>query len=176
MNNLQDLAEIREKMRKEVALRTGEDAASKYDKQVLVCGGTGCTSSGSMKVIEKLESELSANGLTDKIQVVKTGCFGLCALGPIMIVYPEGTFYSKVNVDEIPRIVKEHFMEGNPVQEFLHQETEVARKELIRRDCIRLIPLAPGTTIKTNTNGCFICPIGKSGAIKPERSNGSTCS
>ena len=126
MNNLQDLAEIREKMRKEVALRTGEDAASKYDKQVLVCGGTGCTSSGSMKVIEKLESELSANGLTDKIQVVKTGCFGLCALGPIMIVYPEGTFYSKVNVDEIPRIVKEHFMEGNPVKEFLYQETVTA--------------------------------------------------
>lgn len=126
MNNLQDLAEIREKMRKEVALRTGEDAASKYDKQVLVCGGTGCTSSGSMKVIEKLEAELSANGLTDKIQVVKTGCFGLCALGPIMIVYPEGTFYSKVNVDEIPRIVKEHFMEGNPVKEFLYQETVTA--------------------------------------------------
>ncbi len=123
MKTLQDLAEIREKMRKEVALRTGEDAASKYDKQVLVCGGTGCTSSGSMKVIAKLEEELAANGLTDKIQVVKTGCFGLCALGPIMIVYPEGTFYSKVNVDEIPRIVKEHFMEGNPVKEFLYQET-----------------------------------------------------
>ncbi|MCQ2435127.1 MAG: NADH-quinone oxidoreductase subunit NuoF [Oscillospiraceae bacterium] len=110
-------------MRKEVALRTGEDAASKYDKQVLVCGGTGCTSSNSMKVIEKLEAELSANGLTDKIQVVKTGCFGLCALGPIMIVYPEGTFYSKVNVDEIPRIVKEHFIDGNPVKEFLYEET-----------------------------------------------------
>ena len=123
MKTLQDLAEIRERMRKEVALRTGDDAASKYDKQVLVCGGTGCTSSGSMKVIEKLESELAANGLTDKIQVVKTGCFGLCALGPIMIVYPEGTFYSKVNVDEITRIVKEHFMEGNPVKEFLYQET-----------------------------------------------------
>ena len=123
MKTLQDLAEIREKMRKEVALRTGEDAASKYDKQVLVCGGTGCTSSNSMKVIEKLEAELSANGLTDKIQVVKTGCFGLCALGPIMIVYPEGTFYSKVNVDEIPRIVKEHFIDGNPVKEFLYQET-----------------------------------------------------
>ena len=123
MKTLQDLAEIREKMRKEVALRTGEDAASKYDKQVLVCGGTGCTSSNSMKVIEKLEAELSANGLTDKIQVVKTGCFGLCALGPIMIVYPEGTFYSKVNVDEIPRIVKEHFIDGNPVKEFLYEET-----------------------------------------------------
>ena len=123
MKTLQDLAAIKEKMYKEVALRTGEDAASKYDKQVLVCGGTGCTSSNSTKVIETLEAELSANGLTDKIQVVKTGCFGLCALGPIMIVYPEGTFYSKVNVDEIPRIVKEHFIDGNPVKEFLYQET-----------------------------------------------------
>lgn len=123
MKTLQDLAEIRERMRKEVALRTDEEAASKYDKQVLVCGGTGCTSSGSLKVVAKLEEELAAQGLTDKIQVVKTGCFGLCALGPIMIVYPEGTFYSKVNVDEIPRIVKEHFAEGKPVKEFLYDET-----------------------------------------------------
>ncbi len=123
MKTLQDLAEIREKMRKEVALRTGDEAASKYDKQILVCGGTGCTSSGSMKVIEKLESELAANNLTDKIQIVKTGCFGLCALGPIMIVYPEGTFYSKVEVNEIPRIVKEHLIGGNPVKEFLYEET-----------------------------------------------------
>ncbi|MGN0580217.1 MAG: NADH-quinone oxidoreductase subunit NuoF [Ruminococcus sp.] len=110
-------------MQGEVALRTHDAASSKYEKHVLVCGGTGCTSSGSAKIIEKLTEEFAAKGLTDKIQIVKTGCFGLCALGPIMIVYPEGTFYSRVNVDEIPRIVDEHLIGGNPVKEFLYSET-----------------------------------------------------
>lgn len=123
MKTLDELKVIREAMQGEVALRTHGDAASKYEKHVLVCGGTGCTSSGSAKIIETLESELAAKGLTDKIQVVKTGCFGLCALGPIMIVYPEGTFYSRVNVDELPRIVDEHLIGGNPVKEFLYDET-----------------------------------------------------
>ncbi|MBO6116017.1 MAG: NADH-quinone oxidoreductase subunit NuoF [Ruminococcus sp.] len=110
-------------MKGEVALRTHGNASSKYERHVLVCGGTGCTSSGSPKIIEKLEEEFKANGLTDKVQIVKTGCFGLCERGPIMIVYPEGSFYSRVNIDEIPRIVKEHLVEGNPVKEFLYEET-----------------------------------------------------
>ena len=123
MKTLQDLVAIREQMAKEVALRIEEEADSKYEKHVLICGGTGCTSSGSAKVIEKLEEELETYGLTEKVQVVKTGCFGLCALGPIMIVYPEATFYSKVDVNEIHRIVKEHLRDGNPVKEFLYDET-----------------------------------------------------
>ena len=123
MKTLEELKAVREKMESEVALRTHDSASSKYEKHVLVCGGTGCTSSGSAKIIEALKDELNKNGLTDKIQVVKTGCFGLCALGPIMIVYPEGTFYSRVKVEEIPRIVDEHFIGGNPVKEFLYAET-----------------------------------------------------
>ncbi len=123
MKTLQDLVAIREQMAREVALRIEEEADSKYEKHVLICGGTGCTSSGSAKVIEKLEEELETYGLTEKVQVVKTGCFGLCALGPIMIVYPEATFYSKVDVNEIHRIVKEHLRDGNPVKEFLYDET-----------------------------------------------------
>ncbi len=124
MKTLEELKAVRDKMAGEVALRTGDsNASSKYEKHVLVCGGTGCTSSSSPKIIAKLEEEFKAKGLTDKIQIVKTGCFGLCALGPIMIVYPEGTFYSRVNVDEIPRIVDEHLIGGKPVKEFLYQET-----------------------------------------------------
>ncbi|MGN0574885.1 MAG: NADH-quinone oxidoreductase subunit NuoF [Ruminococcus sp.] len=110
-------------MYNEIAVRTRGANNSKYEKHVLVCGGTGCTSSGSAQVISVLEDELKKNGIEDKVQVVRTGCFGLCALGPIMIVYPEGTFYSMVNTDEIPRIVKEHLVEGNPVKEFLYEET-----------------------------------------------------
>ena len=73
-----------------------------YRSHVLVCGGTGCTSSGSAKVIDALKAELEKNGLTEEVQVIKTGCFGLCAVGPIMIVYPEGSFYSRVQAENIP--------------------------------------------------------------------------
>jgi len=125
MKTLEELKVVRESMEGEVALRTHGNASSKYERHVLVCGGTGCTSSGSPKIIAKLKEELAANGLSDKVQIVKTGCFGLCERGPIMIVYPEDSFYSRVNVDEIPRIVKEHLVDGNPVKEFLYEETVV---------------------------------------------------
>ncbi len=95
-------------------------------RQVLVCGGTGCTSSNSMKVIAKLEEELKKHGLDKEIRVVKTGCFGLCALGPIMIVYPEGSFYSMVEEDMIPEIVEEHLVKGNVVEKYLYNETVTA--------------------------------------------------
>ena len=123
MKTLEELKAVREKMESEVALRTHGNASSKYERHVLVCGGTGCTSSGSAQIIDTLTSELAKQGFTDKVQVVKTGCFGLCALGPIMIVYPEGTFYSMVKIEEIPRIVEEHLLGGNPVKEFLYKET-----------------------------------------------------
>ena len=89
----------------------------------LICGGTGCTSSGSMSVKEALEREIAAKGLEEEVKIVQTGCFGLCALGPIMIVYPEGTFYSMVTADDIPEIVEEHFLKGRPVQRLVYNET-----------------------------------------------------
>ncbi len=88
----------------------------------LICGGTGCTSSGSMPVKEALEKELKARGLEEEVKIVQTGCFGLCALGPIMIVYPEGTFYSMVTADDIPEIVEEHFLKGRPVKRLVYDE------------------------------------------------------
>ena len=92
-------------------------------RDVLVCGGTGCTSSGSMKIIDVLKEEIKKNGLEDKVNVIKTGCFGLCALGPIMIVYPEGTFYSKTEPEHIPEIVEQHLKNGQPVKKYLYAET-----------------------------------------------------
>ena len=124
MKTLDELKSIKDEMWKQIAIRTQHDAnPGKYKKHVLICGGTGCTSSGSVALIESLESELANNNLTETVQVVKTGCFGLCALGPIMIVYPEGAFYSMVKEDEIPRIVTEHLLGGVPVKELLYQET-----------------------------------------------------
>ena len=72
-----------------------------YRAHVLVCGGTGCTSSGSQKILEKLNRELDKQGLTKEVAVVQTGCHGLCALGPIMVVYPEAVFYSMVKEEDI---------------------------------------------------------------------------
>ena len=94
-----------------------------YRSHVLVCGGTGCTSSNSQAIIAALEKEIAANDLTKEVQVVQTGCFGLCALGPIMIVYPEGCFYSRVQVDDIPEIVSEHLLKGRIVTRLLYDET-----------------------------------------------------
>ena len=94
-----------------------------YRSHVLVCGGTGCTSSNSLAIIEALEAEIAKKGLQDEVKVVRTGCFGLCALGPIMIVYPEGSFYSQVQVSDVPEIVEEHLLKGRLVKRLLYDET-----------------------------------------------------
>ena len=94
-----------------------------YRTHVLVCGGTGCTSSNSQQIIEALNTEIAAAGLADEVKVVKTGCFGLCALGPIMIVYPEGAFYSEVKPSDVKEIVQEHLLKGRIVKHLLYKET-----------------------------------------------------
>ena len=94
-----------------------------YRSHVLVCGGTGCTSSNSAAIIEALEAQIADKGLSEEIKVIRTGCFGLCALGPIMIVYPEGSFYSQVKVTDIPEIVEEHLLKGRIVTRLLYDET-----------------------------------------------------
>ncbi|MDY3003049.1 MAG: NAD(P)H-dependent oxidoreductase subunit E, partial [Christensenella hongkongensis] len=96
-----------------------------YRAHVLVCGGTGCTSSGSGEIISKFESELAEKGLDKEVKVVRTGCFGLCEAGPIVIVYPEGAFYSRVKVDDVAEIVEEHLLKGRIVERLLHKEDNV---------------------------------------------------
>ena len=94
-----------------------------YRSHVLVCGGTGCTSSNSAAIIEEFEKQIAEKGLADEIKVIKTGCFGLCALGPIVVVYPEGAFYSEVKVENIAEIVEEHLLKGRIVKHLLYDET-----------------------------------------------------
>ena len=127
---IQELNQIREansdiiKVRRIIASEA-EKLAEKtgYRKQVLVCGGTGCQSSGSRKVLAALEDELKIQGIENEILVVRTGCFGLCSLGPIMIVYPEGTFYAQATPEGVRRVVKEHLKEGNICKDLLYKET-----------------------------------------------------
>ena len=99
---------------------------------VLVCGGTGCTSSGSQAILAKLEEELKLKGLEEEVKVVQTGCFGLCALGPIMIVYPDGTFYSRVEADDIPEIVSEHIVKGRVVERLVYNKQQRKRRKPVR--------------------------------------------
>ncbi len=94
-----------------------------YRSHVLVCGGTGCTSSGSQQIIEAFEKEIKANDLENEVAVVRTGCHGLCALGPIVLVYPEGSFYSMVKAEDVPEIVSEHLLKGRVVTRLLYDET-----------------------------------------------------
>ena len=99
-----------------------------FRSHVLICGGTGCTSSGSQALFTKLEGELQAKGLENEIKIVQTGCFGLCALGPIMIVYPEGTFYSRVTPEDIPEIVEEHLLKGRIVDRLVYNDAAEDKK------------------------------------------------
>ena len=91
-----------------------------YRSHVLVCGGTGCSSSGSAKLIERFEEQLKEKGLDKEVKVVRTGCFGLCEAGPVVIVYPEGTFYSRVKVEDVDEIVAEHLLKGRKVQRLVY--------------------------------------------------------
>ena len=94
-----------------------------YRAHVLMCGGTGCTSSGSQKIHDEFEVQLKNNGLENEIKLVQTGCFGLCALGPIVIIYPEGTFYSLVKPEDVKEIVEEHLLKGRIVKRLVYDET-----------------------------------------------------
>ena len=127
---IQEIEKIRAKKKalidvRRVVREQGEKLAKQtgYRKQVLVCGGTGCTSSHSMKVIEQLEKSLKDLGIND-VLIVKTGCFGLCSLGPIMIVYPEGAFYAQMTPEHAHTVAEKHLVKGGKiVKELLYQGT-----------------------------------------------------
>ena len=91
---------------------------------VLICGGTGCTSSGSKTIQDTFARELESQGLSDEVKIVQTGCFGLCALGPVVIIYPEGTFYSRVTPDDVKEIVSEHLLKGRVVERLVHKDAD----------------------------------------------------
>lgn len=97
-------------------------AAGKH--HVLVCGGTGCTSNKSMDIIHALNDEIAERKLENKVRVVMTGCFGLCAKGPIMVIYPEGTFYHSISAADVKEIVETHIVGGEPVERLLHKEED----------------------------------------------------
>ncbi len=91
---------------------------------VLLCCGSGCVSSGAHKIKEKMLEEISRFGISEEINIIETGCMGPCDVGPVMLVYPEGVFYQKLSVADIPKLVEEHFMKGRPVKRLMLQDSE----------------------------------------------------
>ena len=94
-----------------------------FRSHVLICGGTGCTSSGSAQLLKRFEELVEQNGLQKEVKLVHTGCFGLCEAGPVVIVYPEGAFYSRITVADVDEIVSEHLIKGRIVQRLLHKDS-----------------------------------------------------
>ena len=90
---------------------------------VLICGGTGCTSSGSKAIQQAFADHLAECGLENEVKIVQTGCFGLCALGPVVIVHPDGTFYSRVTAEDVAEIVEEHLLKGRIVERLVYNDT-----------------------------------------------------
>jgi NADP-reducing hydrogenase subunit HndC len=94
-----------------------------YRSHVMICRGTGCTSSNSEQIVKNFEDLIKKNGLETEVVVERTGCFGLCALGPIVIIYPEASFYSMVKPEDVEEIVNEHLIKGRIVKRLLYAET-----------------------------------------------------
>jgi (2Fe-2S) ferredoxin len=126
---ISDLAPLRDKHHQDIALRLDHRPAEGAGKHLLICGGTGCHAAGSKDVRDTLRAELDKQGLGDDVKVIETGCNGFCALGPVMVVYPEGTFYVNLQSEDIPELIQEHIKGGQPVERLLFKDP--ASKERI---------------------------------------------
>lgn len=132
IKSIADINKIRESKQADLMIRVNPDASPTKEggkMHIMVCGGTGCTSSNSMKIIEGLESLIKINQLEDDIKVVKTGCFGLCAEGPIMMFYPEHIMYTLVQPEDVNEIFESHIMNGTPVRRLLAGDKEAEKIE-----------------------------------------------
>ena len=122
MKPLEEIKKIREEKRKELDLRVNLKANS-HEKHILVCHGTGCTSSKSEDIINRFRKLLKEKNI-ENVKVIQTGCFGLCAKGPIVIIRPEDTFYAMVKVEDCEEIINEHLIEGKTVDRLLCRDVD----------------------------------------------------
>ena len=122
IKSFEELKALQAAERAKIAVRDGQapGSANLARHHVMICAGTGCSSSNSMQVKEALIKQLAEAGLDKEIDVVQTGCFGFCSLGPIMVVYPEGTFYHHVKVEDVAEIVETHLKGGQLVERLLY--------------------------------------------------------
>jgi (2Fe-2S) ferredoxin len=157
MMTIEKLNEIKEQFSKNIAQRRIHQEAGYTGKyQVLVCASTGCISNKSMLVLERFNSKVKENNLTDKVDVVQTGCHGLCEMGPVVIVYPQGAFYAKVSPEDVDLIVEEHLKNNRIVTKKLFWES-------FQND--KLVPLHQTGFYKKQKR----IALKNSGIINPER-------
>ena len=133
MKTIKDIEAIKKQMCDIVEFRdnqrTKEERIAKnikYRHTVLICGGTGCTSNNSNEIYKSFQEQITTKGLSGDVQIIRTGCFGLCAVGPVVIVYPEGSFYSYVKPTDVEEIVSEHILNNRPVERLLYKEKAAA--------------------------------------------------
>ena len=126
IRNIEDLNAVRDRSIKNMELRLERiDAPVEGEKiHILVCGVAGCASSGSVKIADAIEEQIKINGLENDVKVIKTGCFGLCAEGPIMMICPEHVMYTKVTAEDVPEIFESHIKGGQVVKRLLAGEKE----------------------------------------------------
>ncbi|HZK41837.1 MAG TPA: (2Fe-2S) ferredoxin domain-containing protein, partial [Clostridia bacterium] len=126
MMTLEKLNEIRQATFQTMNLRglPSDRLTGPYKWSVVVCMGTGCTSSRSPQIRERLKALIDRDGLADQIEIVGSGCFGLCEAGPVVIVHPGGTFYSHLEVEDIDRIYQEHLVGGQPVLDLIYEDAK----------------------------------------------------
>ena len=127
MLTIEQMHDVKAKVFKEIELRTQKVDASK--NHICICGVSGCASSGSLKIEERFKEEVAKHSL-EGIEIITTGCMGLCKAGPIVIIYPEGTFYSGIKPEDAPRIVKEHLVEKQPVEDLIYEGSKQEGKLL----------------------------------------------
>lgn len=131
MNTLVNLEEIRTAaLSRLVRRQLGKpEGTGVQQRSVMICGGTGCVSSDSMQIVNAFRQEVASQGIEEYIDIVRTGCFGLCELGPVVIVYPEEVFYSRVSVKDVAEIVEEHLLKGQ-IMERLVYEASIEQGEI----------------------------------------------
>lgn len=133
MKDWNELNELRNTYRQMITMRLDDEVieGQQYEKEILICAGTGCISSKSGEFVNALKEELAKNELTNKVNIVKTGCFGLCAQGPIVIIYPEAVFYHQVQPKHAKKIVSDHLINGKLVEKLLYHDSNT--KEIINK-------------------------------------------
>ncbi|CAN2041089.1 Bifurcating (FeFe) hydrogenase beta subunit [Candidatus Magnetomoraceae bacterium gMMP-15] len=126
---VKDLVQIKKRVSQDISLREKQISIGK-SKHLLLCGGTGCHSTGSIALKKGLEKELKNKGLDKDIRIVETGCNGFCAVGPILVVQPDDIFYQKVSIDDVPELVEQHFINGKPLKKLLYRDPASKKKRI----------------------------------------------
>lgn len=136
VNSFDELKVLADELKPNLSLRKNYSKENVLRRELLVCCDTGCTSSNSLEIVSELENEIKKSGIQDKVSVRLTGCFGFCAQGPIVKVYPDNVFYVKVEPSDAEKIVQSHLIRNTVVEELLYEEESLSKKLKNKKKCL----------------------------------------